>query len=242
MIEPLPPRHEQRFRHPGRCRIDDRRTQQGILFVLYTGIRWEFLPQELGFESGPTCWRRLEEWQQGWGMGRRAAGIAGQAARGRPVGFLPCHGRCLPCAGQARSNGSKSRSESGRPWSTGLETPRAHRRVSCCAPSVMDRRSLPRCDPIDAVGASAAPGTRLSTADPATAHRPYAPPRLRRPALGRRSRPHLAPRPPQTPNPVGNPRRHAQAFLHLAHCMHDPHSQTPHLSIMKRLLSPRAPA
>jgi transposase len=36
----------------------------GILFVLYTGIRWEFLPQELGFSSGITCWRRLRDWNE----------------------------------------------------------------------------------------------------------------------------------------------------------------------------------
>jgi transposase len=36
----------------------------GILFVLYTGIRWEFLPQELGFGSGMTCWRRLRDWNK----------------------------------------------------------------------------------------------------------------------------------------------------------------------------------
>lgn len=35
---------------------------QGILFVLHTGIAWEHLPQELGFGSGMTCWRRLAEW------------------------------------------------------------------------------------------------------------------------------------------------------------------------------------
>ena len=35
----------------------------GILFVLRTGIAWEDLPQELGFGSGMTCWRRLREWQ-----------------------------------------------------------------------------------------------------------------------------------------------------------------------------------
>jgi len=33
----------------------------GILFVLYTGILWRFLPQELGFGSGMTCWRRLRD-------------------------------------------------------------------------------------------------------------------------------------------------------------------------------------
>jgi transposase len=32
------------------------------MFVLYTGIRWEFLPQELGYGSGMTCWRRLRDW------------------------------------------------------------------------------------------------------------------------------------------------------------------------------------
>ncbi len=63
VIEPLLPKHERRFRYPGRKRIDDRKTLQGVLFVLYTGIQWEYLPQELGFGSGPTCWRRLAEWQ-----------------------------------------------------------------------------------------------------------------------------------------------------------------------------------
>jgi transposase len=33
----------------------------GILFVLYTGIRCEFLPQELGYGSGMICWRRLRD-------------------------------------------------------------------------------------------------------------------------------------------------------------------------------------
>ncbi|PRY45812.1 putative transposase of IS4/5 family DUF4096 [Umezawaea tangerina] len=36
----------------------------GILFVLYTAISWEFLPQELGFGSGMTCWRRLRDWNE----------------------------------------------------------------------------------------------------------------------------------------------------------------------------------
>lgn len=32
--------------------------------MLTNGIGWEHLPQELGYGSGMTCWRRLEEWQQ----------------------------------------------------------------------------------------------------------------------------------------------------------------------------------
>ena len=34
------------------------------MFVLHTGIGWEDLPQELGFGSGMTCWRRLERWTE----------------------------------------------------------------------------------------------------------------------------------------------------------------------------------
>ncbi|TDD85850.1 IS5 family transposase [Actinomadura rubrisoli] len=61
-IEPLLPRVERRKRHTGRKPLDDRKVLCGILFVLHTGIRWEFLPQELGFGSGMTCWRRPAEW------------------------------------------------------------------------------------------------------------------------------------------------------------------------------------
>ncbi len=64
VIEPLLPKHQRRLRHPGRRRLDDRRALQGILFVLHTGIAWEHLPQELGYGSGMTCWRRLAEWNK----------------------------------------------------------------------------------------------------------------------------------------------------------------------------------
>ena len=69
LIEPLLPTRERRFRYPGRKRLPDRQCLCGILFVLHTGIPWQDLPTELGFGSGVTCWRRLEEWQQAgvWG-------------------------------------------------------------------------------------------------------------------------------------------------------------------------------
>jgi transposase len=63
-IEPLLPAVPRNPRHPGRKRLDPRKVLCGILFVLYTGIRWEFLPQELGFGSGMTCWRRLRDWNE----------------------------------------------------------------------------------------------------------------------------------------------------------------------------------
>src|SRR5256714_10826263 len=58
------PRTERRYRYPGRRRVPDRQVLCGILFVLYTAIPWEFLPQELGFGSGMTCWRRLAQWHE----------------------------------------------------------------------------------------------------------------------------------------------------------------------------------
>ena len=63
-IGPLLPAVPRRADPPGRRRLADRKVLSGILFVLYTGIPWEFLPQELGFGSGMTCWRRLRDWHQ----------------------------------------------------------------------------------------------------------------------------------------------------------------------------------
>ena len=62
-FEPLVP-SPVRSRPGGRRRLPDRQALQGILFVLHTGIAWCQLPSELGFGSGVTCWRRLDEWQR----------------------------------------------------------------------------------------------------------------------------------------------------------------------------------
>jgi transposase len=70
IVGPLLPQTPRRFRYPGRPRMDDRLVLQGILFVLHTGIGWEHLPQELGFGSGMTAWRRLHAWHEAgvWGQ------------------------------------------------------------------------------------------------------------------------------------------------------------------------------
>lgn len=62
LIEPLLPERKRRYRYTGRKRVSDRDALRGILFVLTTGIPWEYLPKEMGC-SGMTCWRRLKEWE-----------------------------------------------------------------------------------------------------------------------------------------------------------------------------------
>jgi transposase len=62
LVEPLIP-PESPKPTGGRPRVPDRACLTGILFVLKTGIPWEWLPQELGCGSGMTCWRRLRDWQ-----------------------------------------------------------------------------------------------------------------------------------------------------------------------------------
>ena len=44
--------------------VPDRAALAGIIFVLRTGIQWEYLPQEMGCGCGMTCWRRLRAWQR----------------------------------------------------------------------------------------------------------------------------------------------------------------------------------
>lgn len=62
LIEPVLPPWPQKA--PGPRPVPDRLCLQGILFVLHTGVGWEDLPQELGFGSGMTCWRRLQRWTE----------------------------------------------------------------------------------------------------------------------------------------------------------------------------------
>ena len=91
---PVVPRNH---RHPGRKRLDDRKVLCGILFVLYTGIRWEFLSQELGFGSGMTCWRRLRDWNEA-GVWHRLHELLLAELRPRPAGLLPRRSRFEPPA------------------------------------------------------------------------------------------------------------------------------------------------
>jgi transposase len=59
LIPPEPPKPK-----GGRPRVPDRACLTGIIFVLKTGLPWEYLPQAAGWGSGVTCWRRLRDWQR----------------------------------------------------------------------------------------------------------------------------------------------------------------------------------
>ena|SRR6266536_1206546 len=63
IIEPLLPKEPPKPKG-GRPRVSDRAALTGILFVLRTGLPWEYLPLELGCGSGMTCWRRLRDWNR----------------------------------------------------------------------------------------------------------------------------------------------------------------------------------
>ncbi len=57
VIEPLMPKRQAK---QGRPHNDDRRSLNGVLYVLKTGWTWEDLPRKYGSDS--TCWRRLNAW------------------------------------------------------------------------------------------------------------------------------------------------------------------------------------
>ena len=121
----LPPPKRRRFRNPGRKPIDDRRCLTGILFVLKTGIPWEYLPQELGCGSGMTCWRRLRNWQ--------AAGVFEKVRlalldRLQEAGLLDWTRGLIDAASvRAGGAGGKNRAQPHRPAQTRQQASPPHR-------------------------------------------------------------------------------------------------------------------
>lgn len=68
LLRPLLPKRRRtrrsRKHRGGRPPLDDRASFTGILFVLKTGIPWEYLPAEMNCGSGMSCWRRLIAWHR----------------------------------------------------------------------------------------------------------------------------------------------------------------------------------
>jgi hypothetical protein len=94
LIEPLLPKKQRRFRYPGRKRLSDRQALQGILFVLHNGIAWTYLSRGLGFGSGVTCWRRLDEWQRAGVWERLHAELLGRLRAAGEIEWSPAPRGC----------------------------------------------------------------------------------------------------------------------------------------------------
>jgi len=60
LLEPLLPRQD--YTRGGRPRADDRKTIDGIRWILTTGAQWDELPTKYG--SGKTVWRRFTQWKK----------------------------------------------------------------------------------------------------------------------------------------------------------------------------------
>jgi len=62
LIEPLLPEPRRRRDNRGRPWASNRDCLEGILWVLWTGAAWRFLPDK--YPSPATCWRRLKQWEE----------------------------------------------------------------------------------------------------------------------------------------------------------------------------------
>jgi len=60
ILQPLLPRQD--FSKGGKPRVDDKKTVEGILWILTTGAQWSELPAKYG--SSVTCWRRFTQWKK----------------------------------------------------------------------------------------------------------------------------------------------------------------------------------
>lgn len=91
--------------------MDDQRALNGNLFVLRTGIAWEDLPQELGYGSGMTCWRRLRHWQAAGVWHRLHLALLAEL---RSAGQLDFSRACVDGASVASPRGASSQGRTRR--------------------------------------------------------------------------------------------------------------------------------
>lgn len=100
--------------------LSDRQVLQGILFVLFTGIGWEDLPQELGFGSDMICWRRLRNWQAVAVFDRLHEVLLAEL---NAAGQTDWSRACAETSHIRAKRGRRHGTEPGRPRQNRLETP-----------------------------------------------------------------------------------------------------------------------
>ncbi len=74
----------------GRPRCDEREVINGILYVLWTGCRWEDLPHDIA-ASGKTCQRRLLDYQRRRVWQKIAASLLREADRRGKLNLRNCY-------------------------------------------------------------------------------------------------------------------------------------------------------
>ncbi|MFG2311445.1 IS5 family transposase [Streptomyces sp. NPDC048566] len=167
-----------------------------VLFVLHTGIQWEYLPQELGFGSGMTCWRRLTAWNEA-GVWDELHLVLLQKRRSKDK---PDWSRAVIDSSHVRAARRGSRADQpGRPRTAGQQAPRRHRRPGHPARGVADQRKrndvtqlLPLLDKIPSVAGVV--GRPRHTPDALLADRGYDHDKYRRLLWQRGIRPVIAER------------------------------------------------
>ena len=260
LIEPLLPEPAPKL-VAGRPRVPDRQALRGILFVLHTGIQWEYLPQELDFGSGMTCWQRLAAWNEAGVWDRLHVVLLTRLRAAKQLDWSRAvidssHVRAArrgPKADPARSTGT-----------SGQQAPRPRRRARHPPRGVADRRQPQRRHPADAPACQdperSGPGRATATPARHLARRPWLrprqvpPPRLgpghqtgdrptwrptrirtRRPPLGRRTHHRLAARLPTPTRPLGTAGRHPRSLPRPRHLPHHPSTRpTPLLGPLSR--------
>src|SRR5260221_13480545 len=92
----------------GRPRADDRRTIEGILYVLITSCRWQDLPHAYGTPT--TVWRRLKPWEEEgvWERISRAA-LVQLVLHGSSTGRSPFSTASFALARKAETEAARSR-------------------------------------------------------------------------------------------------------------------------------------
>lgn len=124
ILEPLIPKEPPKPKG-GRPRVSDRAALTGILFVLRTGIPWEYLPNEMGCGSGMTCWRRLRDWQEAGVWKKLHRGLLAKLEESEHIDWekVCIDASAVPAPGgakkQARTRATaQSRARSATLWST----------------------------------------------------------------------------------------------------------------------------
>ncbi len=118
LVEPMLPRHRRKPGGRGRPPVDDRAALGGILFVLKTGIPWEYLPREMGCGSGMTCWRRLRDWHRARVFSRLHRLLLGRMRRAGCIDFTV---GIADSASVRAVHGGKKRARA--PWTAGKTAP-----------------------------------------------------------------------------------------------------------------------